>query len=107
MLERWIEAKVEIVGEIADRTEDLKEVIEEGGEVVEEDLEAKGNSENNQTLEGDFKAKAVNVEANVVVEAEVEEEAVEMVVEIEEALKKILAEEEVVEERWNVLSVKE
>lgn len=106
MLERWIEAKVEIVGEIADRTEDLKEVIEEGGEVVEEDLEVKGNSENSQTLEGDFKAKAVNVEANVVVEAEAEEEAVEMV-EIEEALKKILAEEEVVEERWNVLSVKE
>lgn len=77
--------------------EDLKEVIEEGGEAVEEDLEVKGNSENSQTLEGDFKAKAVNVEANVVVEAEVEEE-VEMV-EIEEALKKILAEEEVVEER--------
>lgn len=77
--------------------EDLREVIEEGGE-VEEDLEVKGNSENNQTLEGDFKAKAVNVEANVVVEAEVEEEAVEMA-EIEEALKKILAEEEVVEER--------
>lgn len=77
--------------------EDLREVIEEGGE-VEEDLEVKGNSENNQTLERDFKAKAVNVEANVVVEEEVEEEAVEMA-EIEEALKKILAEEEVVEER--------
>lgn len=101
LLDKWIEAKAE-KEETVERMEDSKGMIEEEEVAVEVALEAMDNTEKNLTQEEDFKV------TTMIVEVEEEEVDEEVVLETEEALRKMaLVEEEEVEVRWNALNVKE